>query len=306
MFALLLALLVLTGLMASSLFVAEERNHTFIEASGQVQRIVAQPGLQIKMPWPLEDVRTLEKRIVTSTGDNSSQPVVTSLQEPVLASWYVQWRVVDPQAYLQHVGDKTDAGKDRINDVVRAALKTEIAQQALRQWLVADGRKALEDKLLPQLRAAAQSGDKPWGIEIVALRINRIDVDQVEGEKLFSSMRQELSADATRLRADNAAELADVKTKQDEKRQQLLLEARQQAQQIRGEADAEASRIYAQDYAKDPQFANFYRSLSVYRKSFDSKDDVLVIDPANDALFQNLRQGGSSQVQEPPPVKKAE
>ena len=290
LFALLLAVTVVAVLTSASLFVADQRQYTMVYGSGQLVRMVQAPGVQAKWPWPLQEVRTLDRRTLVSTGNTGDQPVAAGEGSRVLLAWYVQWRITDPLHYLQQMGNTVDAGAVRLNATLRAALQDDLGNVTLTQ-LLADTH-GLSHTLKGRLNAAARQSGKPWGLEVLDVRVTRIDVDQQAAEAAHVRMREALQQMAGMLKEDAASVAGAAHVETDARRDALLTEGRRQAQQIRGEGDAEAIRIYAQDYAKDPRFASFFRSLAVYRKSFNKKSDFLVIDPADNPFFPHLREGG--------------
>ncbi len=292
LFALLLAVTVLASLASASLFVADQREYTMVYRSGQLVRMVQAPGVQAKWPWPLQEVRTLDRRTLVSMGNTGEQPVVAGEDPRVLLSWYVQWRITDPLHYLEQVGNTSDAGSVRLNAALRATLQDDLGNVPLTQWLA--DMSGMSHMLKARLNTAAQQSGKPWGLEVLEVRVTRIDVDQQTAEAAHARMHETLQQIAGAFKGEAASAATVARAETDAKRDVLLAEGRRQAQQIRGEGDVEAIRIYAQDYAKDPRFASFFRSLAVYRKSFDKKNDVLVIDPADNPFFPHLREGGGA------------
>ncbi len=292
LFALLLAVTVLASLASASLFVADQREYTMVYRSGQLVRMVQAPGVQAKWPWPLQEVRTLDRRTLVSMGNTGEQPVVAGEDPRVLLSWYVQWRITDPLHYLEQVGNTSDAGSVRLNAALRATLQDDLGNVPLTQWLA--DMSGMSHMLKARLNTAAQQSGKPWGLEVLEVRVTRIDVDQQTAEAAHARMHETLQQIAGAFKGEAASAATVARAETDAKRDALLAEGRRQAQQIRGEGDVEAIRIYAQDYAKDPRFASFFRSLAVYRKSFDKKNDVLVIDPADNPFFPHLREGGGA------------
>ena len=292
LFALLLAVTVLASLASASLFVADQREYTMVYRSGQLVRMVQAPGVQAKWPLPLQEVRTLDRRTLVSTGNTGDQPIAAGEGPRVLLSWYVQWRITDPLHYLEQVGDTSDVGSVRLNAALRAALQDDLGNVPLTQWLA--DMSGMSRMLKARLNTAAQQSGKPWGLEVLDVRMTRIDVDQQTAEAAHARMHETLQQIAGAFKGEAASAATVARAETDAKRDALLAEGRRQAQQIRGEGDAEAIRIYAQDYAKDPRFASFFRSLAVYRKSFDKKNDVLVIDPADNPFFPHLREGGGA------------
>lgn len=289
-------LLALFALVSSCLFVVDQRQFAIVYEADKVQRVIAKPGLEAKLPWPLQLVKTIDKRVITSDGDGG-KPVPTADKQTVLPDWYVRWRIADVQQYLQQVGNTEKAGQALLDQAVFAALKAELARNDL-SALMSEQRTAIMHKVRLQVQAATQGagGSQPWGVQVLDVHITRMDVNKAATEAIYSQMRTQSQHMAATLRATGQAEAEKIRTEADLQTLATLTQGYSDAEQIKGQGDAEASRIYAESYAKDPQFASFYRALAVYRRSFNSKSDVLVIDPANDALLKAIRQGGSTAV----------
>ncbi len=294
MFALLLAVAALGYLATSSVVIVDQRQYGMVYGAGRLQRLLQEPGLQFKWPWPVQELRTLDRRILVTTGDTGSQPLALAqsggTQCSVPLSWYVQWHITNPQHYVQHVGDTSDAGAKRLNDTLRAALQTELAH-AGHFPLDAHAASALQQKLVQQLRTAAQQSGQPWGLQVLDVRILRQDIDQKAAEAAQARMNQALQQTAARLKAEAASAAAVAQAEAENQRDALLAAGRQQAQHVRDEGQTQALRIYAADHAQNPQLANHLRALAVYRKSFGHAGDVLVIDAASNSYLQHMREG---------------
>lgn len=304
--ALLLALAALAGLALTCLFVVDQRQYTMVYGAGQLQRLVQEPGLQFKQPWPLQEVRTLDKRTLLAVGDTGKQPLASSQggqSQRLPISWYVQWRITDVQHYLQHVGQTADAGSARLNDTLLPILQGELAHAALGHLLAdANAMTVLQQKLTRQLNVAAQ-GSQPWGVQVLDVRLTRMDVDQAAAKAIEARMAVALQQSVAQIRQEAASAAAAVEAEAESQRAAVLAEGQRQALRIRGEGDAQAIRIYAPDHAQSPQLASFLRALEVYRKSFGA-GDVLLIDPASNALIQNLQnqRNGKPQPPDVPPA----
>ena len=293
-------LLALFALVSSCLFVVDQRQFAIVYASDKVQRVITQAGLQPRLPWPFQTIKTIDKRVITSDGEGNSS-MQTLDKQTVLLDWYVRWRITDIQQYLQQAGNAEKAGKALLDKAVLAALKAEVAQHDL-QALLTEQRTAVMQKVRTQVQAAALRGagaGKPWGVEVLDVHITRIDTDAAAVETIYSQMRAQSQQMAANLRTSGQDEIEKIRTEAEQQAQSTLAQAYSESEHIKGQGDAEASRIYAESYAKDPQFASFYRALAVYRRSFTSKSDVLVIDPASDTLLKAVRQGGSTAVAAP-------
>lgn len=293
--ALLLLLAALAAWATTGLFVVDQRQYALVYGAGELQRLVQTPGLQFKWPWPLQELRTLDRRTLLATGHTGDQRIISdqSGQNQRLAlSWYVQWRISDPQAYLRRVGSTAEAGAKRLNDAVLDALQAELAHKQLTQVLAdAAVMKRLQQALKQRVDGAVQpAGQAAWGMRVLDVRLTRLDVDEASAQAAQARMTAALQQSAARIKQEGASAVLAAQAQAQQQRNILLAEGQRQAQQIRGEGDAEAIRIYAPDHAQNPQLASFLRLLTVYRRSFGGAGDVLVIDPASNQLMQNLRE----------------
>ena len=141
---------------------------------------------------------------------------------------------------------------------------------------------------------AVTTGGKTWGVDIVDVRITRADYAEAITESVYRRMQAERERVANELRSTGTAEGEKIRADADRQRDITVAEAYRDAQRVKGEGDAQATRIYGESFGKGPQFANFYRGLEAYRKSFENKNDVMVVDPASNDFFKSLRQGGAS------------
>ena len=291
-----LVLTLLILLAYSCLFVVDQRQFALVYGGEKVQKIIAQPGLQIKLPWPLQTVKNIDKRVFTSTGDVSA-PAPTADMQAVLFDWYVRWRITDPAHYLAQVGATERAGKAKLDQAVRTALQTQAATLTAKEVFAAQ-RQTLVQQVKQQVQAATQ-GAQPWGVEVLDVRLTRVDVDAAATEAIYTRMRAQGQSMAAELRSQGHSEAETIRTQAEQQRDAMLTQSHMEAEKTKGEGDAQASRIYAESHAKNPQFAHFLRTLEVYKRSFNQKTDVLVIDPANNDFFKSLRQGTTDAAKTP-------
>lgn len=291
-----LALTLLILLAYSCLFVVDQRQFALVYGGNKVQKIIAQPGLQIKLPWPLQTVKNIDKRVFTSDGD-ASAPVPTADRQAVLFDWYVRWRITDPAQYLAQVGETERAGKAKLDQAVRTALQTQTAALTAKE-VFSTQRQTLAQQIKQQVQAATQ-GAQPWGMEVLDVRLTRVDVDAAATEAIYTRMRAQGQSMAAELRGQGQSEVEKIRAQAEQQRDATLTQARMDAEKIKGEGDAQASRIYAENHAKNPQFAHFLRTLEVYKRSFNQKTDVLVIDPANNDFFKSIKQGATDTAKPP-------
>ena len=248
--------LIVLALLASTMFVVDQRQFGVVYQLGQIQKVI-------------------------------TEPVLTAEKQRVVIDWYVRWRISDPQAYIRNVGLDENAGALQLNRVVRNAFQEEINRRTVRE-LISTRRETLMADVKREVTEAVK-GDKPWGIDIVDVRITRADYVESITESVYRRMQAERQRVANELRSTGAAEGEQIRADADRQREVTVANAARDAEKVRGEGDAEATRIYGEAFGKDPQFAEFYRSLDAYKASIGKKGDVLVIDPASSDFFKNMR-----------------
>ena len=278
--------LVVLALMSSMFFVVDQRQFGVVYALGQIKEVITEPGLNFKLPPPFQNVSYIDKRLLT-LDSKDTEPMLTAEKQRVVIDWYVRWRITDPQAYIRNVGVDENAGAMQLNRVVRNAVQEEINRRTVRE-LISTRRETLMADVKREVTEAVK-GDKPWGIDIVDVRITRADYVESITESVYRRMQAERQRVANELRATGAAEGEQIRADADRQREVTVANAARDAEKVRGEGDAEATRIYGEAFGKDPQFAEFYRSLDAYKASIGKKGDVLVIDPASSDFFKNMR-----------------
>ena len=283
--------LIVLALLFSTLFVVDQRKFGLVYQFGQIQRVITEPGLNVKVPL-IQSVVFMDKRLLTLDSQDP-QPLLTAEKQRVVIDWYVRWRISNPQDYVPNMNSTSvDAGATQLNRVVRNAFQEEINRRTVRQLLSSE-----RDELMADVKKQVQQavgGAQPWGIEISDVRITRIDYAESITGDVYRRMEAERERVAKELRATGAAEGERIRAEADRQREVILANAYRDAEKVRGEGDAEATRIYADAFGKDPQFAGFYRSLDAYKASIGKQGDMLVIDPATSQFFNAMREGGAA------------
>ena len=273
------------------LFVVDQRQFGVVYNMGQINRVISEPGLYVKMPPPFQNVRFVDKRLLTLDSQNN-ESVLTAEKQRLVIDWYVRWRIADPQAYIRNDGLDEAAGSVQLSRVVRDAFQQEVNKYTVKQ-ILSSKRDELMDNVKEQVVGTVTRGTKAWGIEIVDVRITRADYAEAITESVYRRMQAERERVANELRSTGNAEGEKIRAEADRQRDVTIAEAYRDAQRVKGEGDAQATRIYGESFGKSPQFANFYRGLEAYRKSFDAKGDLIVVDPQNSKFFGTYRQGGA-------------
>jgi membrane protease subunit HflC len=293
------SLLVLIALAMSTLFVVDQRQFGVVYALGQIKEVITEPGLNFKLPPPFQNVSYIDKRLLT-LDSTDSEPMLTAEKQRVVIDWYVRWRISEPSEYIRNVGLNESAGTSQLNRVVRNAFQQEINKYTVKE-LLSLKREALMAAVKSEVLDKVK-GAKPWGIDVVDVRITRVDYVEAITESVYRRMEAERKRVANELRSTGAAEGEKIRADADRQREVTIANAYRDAQKIKGEGDAEAARVYGEAFGKDPQFAQFYRSLDAYKASFANKSDVMVLDPSSSEFFKVFRNGGAGGNN--PPAKK--
>ena len=282
------SVLVLIALASSTLFVVDQRQFGVVYALGQIKDVITEPGLNFKLPPPFQNVSYIDKRLLT-LDSSDTEPMLTAEKQRVVIDWYVRWRISEPTEYIRNVGLNEGAGTIQLNRVVRNAFQEEVNKRTVKELLSLKREDLMSDVKAEVL--AKVKGAKPWGIDIVDVRITRVDYVEAITESVYRRMEAERKRVANELRSTGAAEGEKIRADADRQREVTIANAYRDAQKIKGEGDAEAARIYAEAFGKDPQFAQFYRSLDAYKASFNNKSDVMVLDPSSSEFFRVFRGG---------------
>ena len=273
-------------LAASTLFVVDQRQFAVVYALGEIKEVISEPGLKVKMPAPLQNVVFLDRRIQT-LDSTESRPIFTAEKKSLVIDWLVKWRITEPRQFIRNNGVDIRNAENRLTPIVQAALNEEVTKRTVGAMLSAEREKVMQGVI-------RRLGDdaKSCGIEIVDVRIKRVDFVANITESVYRRMESERKRVANELRSTGGAEGEKIRADADRQREIIVAEAYRDAQKIKGEGDAKASALYAEAFGKDPQFAQFYRSLEAYRGSFRSKSDVMVIDQNNE-FFKAMRGTGA-------------
>jgi modulator of FtsH protease HflC len=285
------SLLVGLALLSSMLFVVDQRQFGVVYALGQIKEVITEPGLHLKLPPPFQTVSYIDKRLLTLDSVDT-ESMLTAEKQRVVVDWYVRWRITDPSQYIRNVGLDEAAGANQLNRVVRNAFQEEINRRTVRELL-----SVRRDQLMNDVKREVTEvvrGAKPWGIDVIDVRITRADYQDTITESVYRRMEAERKRVANELRSTGAAEGEKIRADADRQREITIANAYRDAQKIKGEGDAQAAALYGEAFGRDAQFAQFYRSLEAYRASFSKRSDVLVVDPQGSEFFKAFRGSGAA------------
>ena len=284
----LLAIIVVV-LLRSTAFVVDQREFGVVYELGQIKDVITEPGLNFMVPL-VQNVKYIDKRLLT-LDNTDTEPMLTAEKQRVVIDWYVRWRISDPLEYIRNVGRDESAGAGQLKRVVRNAFQEEVNRHTVKE-LLSLKRDALMSDVKREVLEAVR-GAKPWGVDVVDVRITRVDYAETITESVYQRMEAERLRVANELRSTGAAEGEKIRAEADRQSEVTIANAYRDAQKLKGEGDAEASRLYAEAFGRDPQFAQFYRSLEAYKSSFNQKSDVMVVEPSSSEFFKVFRGAAS-------------
>ena len=274
-------LLVVLGM---SIFTVDQRQHAIIFQLGEVKEVITEPGLYVK--WPMiQNVRYFDKRILTL---DSTEPerFITSEKKNVLVDSFVKWKITDPQLYYISVDGDEARARTRLSQTVNAGLREEFGKHTVHD--VVSGER---DKIMEQMRENADLDARKIGVQIVDVRVKRVDLPTEVSESVYRRMEAERKRVANELRSEGSAEAEKIRADADRQREVIVAEAYRDAQKAKGDGDAKAAATYAAAFNQSPEFYAFYRSLEAYRSSFKGRNDVIVVEPNSD-FFKYMRSIG--------------
>ncbi len=284
---LIVAILVVAGLIVSSaLFVVPEGERAIVIQFGKIQRDAAgdvrtfEPGLHFKIPL-IETVRKLDARVQTL--DDPADRFVTAEQKDLLVNSYVKWRIRDFGQYFLSTGGNTRQAEVLLRQYINNGLRTEFGTRTIAE-IVSGERTELMERALQQAGVAANE----LGIEVIDVRVKQINLPDEISNSIFARMRAERQAVAREHRSRGMEEAEKIRADVDARVTVMLADAERNSRTVRGDGDAQAANIYAETYNKDAEFFSFIRSMEAYKRSFRSKDDVLVIQPDSD-FFRHMK-----------------
>ncbi|KRO78771.1 MAG: hypothetical protein ABS06_01155 [Methylophilales bacterium BACL14 MAG-120910-bin43] len=277
----LVVIILLLVVLSLSTFTVDQREHALVFRLGEIVSVKQEPGLYLKAPL-VDNVKFFDKRILTYDSSNPDR-FITSEKKNVLVDSYIKWRIVDPAKYYVSVNGDERQAERRLNQTVNDGLRAEFGKRTILE--VISGERS---EIMDILRERADRDSRQIGVEILDVRLRRVDLPQEVSESVYQRMDAERKSVANQLRSEGFAESEKIRADAEKQRDIIITGAYKDAQKIKGQGDAKASRIYADAFSKNKEFYDFYRSLEAYRKSFSGKDDIMVLDASSD-FFKYLR-----------------
>ncbi|HEV7613984.1 MAG TPA: protease modulator HflC [Steroidobacteraceae bacterium] len=284
----LLALIAVILVVRASVFTVNEGQLAIKSVGGEIVDSNIEPGLHFRVPL-VQEVSRFDKRIITQL--YRQELFLTREQEQLKVDFYVKWRINNLRRYYEATGGTEEVANDRLGETIKDSIKTVVTQRTLQQVVTAE-RAEFTDSMMKSARPAAEQ----LGVDLVDVRITKIDLPQQVQDSVFERMRATFKAQAAKLRAEGIESSERTRADANKQQTEILADAARQAGQIRGQGDASASEVYAKVYSKNSEFYSFYRSMQSYRESVGTQGDMLVIAP-DSAYFKYFNK---SQPQPPP------
>jgi membrane protease subunit HflC len=281
------ALLVAALLVLSqSIYTVDQRQYAIKFQLGEFIDAKTEAGLYFKVPL-LQNIKFYDRRILTLDAPRPDR-ITTSEKTPLNVDFIAYWRIIDVRKFYQSVTGDEELAKQRLAQSIRFNLAQEINKRTIHESISAE-----RDKIMTTTRQRADADAKQIGVEIVDVRLRRVELPEEVLPQVYQRMESERKRVANELRSQGAAESEKIRADADRQREVILADAYKQAQKTKGDGDAKAAAIYAAAYGQNPEFYSFYRSLETYKATFRNKSDVMVLDPSSE-FFQYLKQPGGA------------
>ena len=277
----LVALIVLS----QSVFTVDQRQNALVFQLGEVVSVKTAPGLYFKLPV-VQNVRYFDTRIQTLDARDPER-FITSEKKNVLVDFFVKWKIIDVKQYYVSVAGDEARAQIRLSQTVNDGLRAEFGKRTVHE--VVSGQR---DEIMDILRQRADQDARKIGVQVMDVRLKRVDLPQEVGESVYKRMEAERKRVANELRSTGFAEAEKIRADADRQKEVILAEAYRDAQRIKGDGDAKSSATYAAAFGQNPEFYAFYRSLEAYRGTLKSKGDVLILDP-NSEFFKYFKNSGN-------------
>ena len=272
-----LALIAILAVLAyGTLFTVGERELAIKFRFSEIVNADYEPGIHVKLPF-INSVSKYPKRLLTI--NNPQELFLTEEKKNLFVDFFVKWRIVDVGQYYRASGGEATIAAQRLLEIVKDGIRAEFAKRTVPEVVSAERREIMDDMLSRARLNAVQ-----LGIEVVDVRVKRIEFSDTVSESVFRRMREERSRVAAELRAEGYETAERIRAEADRERTVILAEAYRESELIRGVGDATAADIYAKAYTKNPEFYSFYRSIQAYRDSLGSEGDLLVLGPESEFL----------------------
>jgi len=272
----LVAILVLLGL--TTVFIVDETEQVVILAFGKPVRTITEPGINMKVPFPLQEKIKFDDRLLEY--DSPPEEILSKDKKTLIVDNYVRWRIVDALQFLKTV-QAIPTALSRMDDIVYSELRRELGTHDMVE-IITENR----EKLMEIVTFNSNNATLDYGIEVLDVRIRRVDLPAENEESIYARMEAERNRQANKFRSEGEEEAQKIRASTDRDKTIILADAYKEAEGIRGEGDAKAVEVYANAYSADPKFYEFVRTLDTYKKIIDDKTTLVL--PADSRLFKLL------------------
>jgi len=265
--------------LGSSLYTVNETQTAIKLRLGEIVKVEKEPGLKFKMPF-VNNVVKFDDRIQTL--DAPAERFLTGEKKNVIVDSYVKWRITDAEQFYKSTGGNIARTNNRLAQIIKTGLKSEFSKRTIAE--VVSGERS---EIMNNITRLAKKDVTEFGIEVVDVRIKRIDLSQEVSNSVYRRMQAERERVAKDFRSKGAEEAEKIRANADRERTIIVADAYSNSEKIRGEGDATSANNYAKAYNNNPEFYSFYRSLESYKKSFAKQNDILVLNP-NTEFFRHF------------------
>ena len=277
--SLLLPVIALVGF--SAIFIVDETEQVVILQLGKPVKTVTKPGLNFKLPFPIQEKITFDDRLLEY--DSPPEEILSKDKKSLIVDNYVRWKIVDPLQFLKTV-QAIPTAKSRMDDIVYSELRRELGTHDMVE-IITENREEIMDVITRESNSATLD----YGISVVDVRIRRVDLPAENEASIYARMEAERKRQANKFRSEGEEEAQKIRAATDRDKTIILAEAYKEAERIRGEGDAKAVQVYARSYSSDPKFYEFVRTLDTYKKVVDDKTTLVL--PSDSKLFKLLLDG---------------
>lgn len=265
----------------SSIFIVDETEQVVILQLGKPVKTVTKPGLNFKLPFPIQEKITFDDRLLEY--DSPPEEILSKDKKSLIVDNYVRWKIVDPLQFLKTV-QAIPTAKSRMDDIVYSELRRELGTHDMVE-IITENREEIMDVITEESNSATLD----YGISVVDVRIRRVDLPAENEASIYARMEAERKRQANKFRSEGEEEAQKIRAATDRDKTIILADAYKEAERIRGEGDAKAVQVYARSYSSDPKFYEFVRTLDTYKKVVDDKTTLVL--PSDSKLFKLLLDG---------------
>ncbi len=262
----------------TTVFIVDETEQVVILQFGKPVRTITQPGINLKVPFPIQEKIVFEDRLLEY--ESPPEEILSQDKKTLIVDNYIRWKIVDPLQFLKTV-QAIPTALSRMDDIVYSELRRELGTHDMVE-IITENR----EQLMEEVTEASNSATMEYGISVIDVRIRRVDLPAENEESIFARMEAERKRQANKYRSEGEEEAQKIRAATDRDKTIILADAYKEAERLRGEGDAQAVNIYARSYSSDPKFYEFVRTLDAYKKVVDDKTTLVL--PSNSRLFKLL------------------